>query len=207
MFSVKGNPQLNKEYFTFSKKSSYPYFTRTVINNGIYGYVDYYDDKHLVKGNSIAVGMMGMQFFYMSHDFYAGQFTKNVIPKFKGFNWRVALWFISWFNKSSKWYLGLLVRDFDKAFIESTISVPRNSDGSLALKFIESRIREMEKSRICEMEESRNREMKAYLKVSGFNNCELTEEEKKALQSMSAQKFRNFKIENLFDINTEDPLR
>lgn len=202
MFSVKGNPQLNKEYFTFSKKSSYPYFTRTVINNGIYGYVDYYDDKHLVKGNSIAVGMMGMQFFYMSHDFYAGQFTKNVIPKFKGFNWRVALWFISWFNKSSKWYLGLLVRDFDKAFIESTISVPRNSDGSLALKFIESRIREMEKSRICEMEESRNREMKAYLKVSGFNNCELTEEEKKALQSMSAQKFRNFKIENLFDINT-----
>lgn len=116
MFIIKGNPQLDKENLSFSKDSLYPYFTRTVFNNGIYGYVDYYDDKHLIKGNSIAVGMMGMQFFYMAHDFYAGQFTKTAFPKFKGFNWRVALWFISWFNKSSKKYLGLLVREFEKAF-------------------------------------------------------------------------------------------
>ena len=192
MFSVKGNPQLDKEYFTFSQKSSYPYFTRTVFNNGIYGYVDYFDDKHLVKGNSIAVGMMGMQFFYMGHDFYAGQFTKTVFPKFKGFNWRVALWFISWFNKSSKWYLGLLVRDFEKAFLESIISVPRNSDGSLALKFIESRIREMEESRI--------REMEAYLKVSGFENCELTEEEKKAIGNYACHDKKEVVISSIFNI-------
>lgn len=192
MFSVKGNPQLDKEYFTFSQKSSYPYFTRTVFNNGIYGYVDYYDDKHLVKGNSIAVGMMGMQFFYMSHDFYAGQFTKTVFPKFKGFNWRVALWFISWFNKSSKWYLGLLVRDFEKAFLESIISVPRNSDGSLALKFIESRIREMEESRI--------REMEAYLKVSGFENCELTEEEKRTIGNYACHDKKEVIISSIFNI-------
>lgn len=144
LFIIKGNPQLDKEKLIFSKDSSYPYFTRTVFNNGIYGYVDYYDDKHLVKGNSIAVGMMGMQFFYMAHDFYAGQFTKTAFPKFEGFNWRVALWFIAWFNKSSKKYLGLLVRDFEKAFLETEISVPRNSDGSLAIEFMESRIREME---------------------------------------------------------------
>lgn len=52
------------------------------------------------------------------------------------------------------------------------------------------------------MEESRIREMETYLKVSGFENCELTEDEKNALQSMPALKFRNFKIGNLFDINT-----
>ena len=133
-FTIKGNPQLDKDDLRFSDNSSYPYFTRTVFNNGIYGYVDYYDDKHLIKGNSIAVGMMGMQFFYMAHDFYAGQFTKTAFPKFEGLNWRVALWFISWFNKSSKWYLGLLVRDFEKAFGETEIIVPRNSDGSLLCK-------------------------------------------------------------------------
>ena len=55
--------------------------------------------------------------------------------------------------------------------------VPTNSDGSLALAFMESRIREMEESRIREMEESRIREMEAYLKVAGFEDCELTEEE------------------------------
>ena len=180
MFIIKGNPQLDKEKLSFSKDSSYPYFTRTVFNNGIYGYVDYYDDKHLVKGNSIAVGMMGMQFFYMAHDFYAGQFTKTAFPKFEGFNWRVALWFIAWFNKSSKKYLGLLVRDFEKAFLETEISVPRNSDGSLAIEFMESRIREME----------------AYLKVSGFENCELTEHEKSSYEKMKQGqvKFKTFYV-------------
>ena len=169
----------------------YPYFTRTVFNNGIYGYVDYYDDKHLIKGNSIAVGMMGMQFFYMAHDFYAGQFTKTAFPKFEGLNWRIALWFISWFNKSSKWYLGLLVRDFEKAFDETEIIVPRNSDGTLALSFMESRIREMEDSRI--------REMEAYLKVAGFENCELTEDEKNALMSFDTKKSKEFSIGSLYN--------
>ena len=188
LFIIKGNPQLDKEKLSFSKDYSYPYFTRTVFNNGIYGYVDYYDDKHLVKGNSIAVGMMGMQFFYMAHDFYAGQFTKTAFPKFEGFNWRVALWFIAWFNKSSKKYLGLLVRDFEKAFLETEISVPRNSDGSLAIEFMESRIREMEESRI--------REMEAYLKVSGFENCELTEHEKSSYEKMKQGqvKFKTFYV-------------
>ena len=120
--------------------------------------------------------MMGMQFFYMAHDFYAGQFTKTAFPKFDGLNWRIALWFISWFNKSSKWYLGLLVRDFEKAFLETEITVPTNSDGSLALDFMESRIREME----------------AYLKVAGFEDCELTEKEKKAVECMK-QGMVNFK--------------
>ena len=192
LFIIKGNPQLDKEKLSFSKDSSYPYFTRTVFNNGIYGYVDYYDDKHLVKGNSIAVGMMGMQFFYMAHDFYAGQFTKTAFPKFEGFNWRVALWFIAWFNKSSKKYLGLLVRDFEKAFLETEISVPRNSDGSLAIEFMESRIREMEESRI--------REMEAYLKVAGFEDCELTEEEWSTLRDFKNHKTRPIVISTIFDI-------
>lgn len=190
-FTIKGNPQLDKDDLRFSDNSSYPYFTRTVFNNGIYGYVDYYDEKHLIKGNSIAVGMMGMQFFYMAHDFYAGQFTKTAFPKFEGLNWRVALWFISWFNKSSKWYLGLLVRDFEKAFGETEIIVPRNSDGSLSLTYMESRIREMEESRI--------REMEAYLKVAGFENCELTEEEKKALMSFKTKRTKKFSIGALYD--------
>lgn len=191
MFSLKGNPQLDKENLKFSKESSYPYFTRTVFNNGIYGYVDYYDDKHLIKGNSIAVGMMGMQFFYMAHDFYAGQFTKTAFPKFDGLNWRIALWFISWFNKSSKWYLGLLVRDFEKAFLETEIMVPTNSDGSLALAFMESRIREMEESRI--------REMETYLKVVGFENCELTEEEQKVLTSLKNKRLKEYTIGTIYD--------
>lgn len=35
LFVVKSNPQLNKESFKFTNTGEYPYFTRTVFNNGI----------------------------------------------------------------------------------------------------------------------------------------------------------------------------
>ena len=172
LFELKGNPQLNKESFTFSKDSKYPYFTRTVFNNGILGYVDYLDDAHLIKGNSLAVGMMGMQFFYMEHDFYAGQFTKTAFPRFEGFNEQIALWFISWFNKSSKKYLGVLVRDFENAFYETEIDVPYYRE-EIALVYIEERVRELEEERV--------RELEAYLQAAGFSDCSLSLAEKDKL--------------------------
>ena len=69
LFSVKSNPQLNKDSFSFGENAPYPYFTRTCLNNGIAGYVEYLDEGHKIKGESIAVGMLGMQFFYMQKDF------------------------------------------------------------------------------------------------------------------------------------------
>lgn len=72
LFYPIGNPQLNKDSFVFSSEYAdylYPYFTRTVENNGIAGYVNYLDDDHKIKGNSIAVGMLQMKFFYMLKTF------------------------------------------------------------------------------------------------------------------------------------------
>ncbi|MBR5168562.1 MAG: N-6 DNA methylase [Salinivirgaceae bacterium] len=169
LFCIKANPQLNKESFTFGEKSQYPYFTRTVLNNGVLGYVDYLDEEHLIKGNSLAVGMMGMQFFYMKHDFYAGQFTKTAFPLFDGFNEKVALWFISWFNKSSKKYLGLLVRDFEEAFYETELDIPYYGD-KIALDYMEKRVCELEKEHIKEIENDRICELKAYLEVAGLTS-------------------------------------
>ena len=63
LFAVKSNPQLNKDSFKFCDNGEYPYFTRTVLNNGIAGYVDYLDDEHKIKGHSIAVGMLGNAIF------------------------------------------------------------------------------------------------------------------------------------------------
>lgn len=173
--------------------SKYPYFTRTVFNNGILGYVDYLDEEHLIKGNSLAVGMMGMRFFYMKHDFYAGQFTKTAFPIFDGFNESVALWFISWFNKSSLKYLGLLVRDFENAFNNTELIVPYK-DGKVAVDYIESRIRELEESRI--------RELEAYLIAAGFEDCALTQSECDALRLIkNGQKLmRRFKIVEEFSV-------
>lgn len=114
LFSVKSNPQLNKDSFEFAENGEYPYFTRTCLNNGINGYVNYLDEEHKIKGNGLAVGMLGMQFFYMQKDFYAGQFTKTCYPKFKRFNQKIAHFFITYLNKQQSQFQAVLVRDFEK---------------------------------------------------------------------------------------------
>lgn len=172
-FLVRGNPQLNKGSFVFDNTNEYPYFTRTVLNNGILGYVDYLDVEHKIKGNSIAVGMLGMQFFYMEKDFYAGQFTKTIFPKFEGLNETNAQYFISWFNKSSLYYASKLVRDFETLFNETTLILPFK-DNLLSLAFMEQYIRELEFARI--------RELEIFLKVCGFTDCNLTQEELSAIE-------------------------
>ena len=144
LFIVKGNPQLNKDSFVFSDSASYPYFTRTVFNNGILGYVEFLDDEHLIQGNSIAVGMMGMRFFYMNSDFYAGQFTKTLFPLFDGFDEDVALYFIAQFNKYSEVYLGGLVRDFDKLLYNTDLEVPMK-DNDIDLELIRDYIHAIKK--------------------------------------------------------------
>ena len=145
LFLVVSNPQLNKESFHFSDNGEYPYFTRTVLNNGIAGYVDYLDEKHKINGNSLAVGMLGMQFFYMEKDFYAGQFTKTIYPKFDNFNKDIAQYFICWLNKKQNFYQSHLVRDFEKLFNETKILLPISEDGEISYKFIKDFIKAIEK--------------------------------------------------------------
>jgi len=78
LFEIKGNPQLNKESFTFTEEAQYPYFTRTILNNGIAGYVKYLDEAHKIKGNCLAVGMMAMKFFYMNKIFMQDNSLKEL---------------------------------------------------------------------------------------------------------------------------------
>lgn len=145
LFKVKSNPQLNKNNFIFNKNAKHPYFTRTVYNNGIFGYVEYLDEKHKIQGNSIAVGLIAMHFFYMEKDFYAGQFTKTIYPKFIEFNKNIALFFTSIFNTNSKVYLKeFIVRDFEKDFLKTKISLPITPDKKPNFSLMESFIKNLE---------------------------------------------------------------
>lgn len=168
-FAIKSNSKLDKGDLDFSEGACYPYFTRTVVNNGIMGYVHYYDEPHKVKGNVLAVGMMRMQFFYMKQDFYAGQFTKTASPKFDGFNETIAQWFITWFNKSSEKYLSGLVRDFDKLFNETIISIPFIG-GNIALDFIEAYVHAMKVSCVSQMEKYYFDKIIIYKELIGYKD-------------------------------------
>lgn len=154
LFSVNANPQLNKDSFRFTdrKDGTYPYFTRTVTNNGIAGYVEYLDEDHKIAGNSIAVGMLQNLFFYMDHDFYAGQFTKTLVPTFRGFNEAIAKYFITWFNKSSVVYCSVLVRDFEKYVNSTKLTLPVTETGEVDFEFIKNFIKAQEKILLKDME-------------------------------------------------------
>ncbi|ELD0487563.1 N-6 DNA methylase, partial [Escherichia coli] len=171
-FVVKSNPQLDKKYFIFSDGAGYPYFTRTVLNNGISGYVEYLDEEHKVEGGCLAVGMLGMQFFYMEKDFYAGQFTKSAFPKFSGFNKRVAQYFIAVLNKFRPVFQSMLIRDFENTFNEIKLRIPvRNHNPDW--DFMERYIAELEVERIEELEAEHIEELEAYLRVTGLHDYKL----------------------------------
>lgn len=146
LFKIKSNPQLNKNSFEFLDGGEYPYFTRTVYNNGILGYVKYLDEEHKIKGNSIAVGLIAMQFFYMEKDFYAGQFTKTIYPRFDNFNKNIAHYFIAILNKNKNKYLNdFIVKYFERDFKNTMVSLPVNKKGIPDFELMENFIKQIEK--------------------------------------------------------------
>lgn len=196
MFEIKSNPQLDKNHFTFRENGEYPYFTRTVFNNGILGYVDFLDDEHKIQGGCLAVGMIGMQFFYLDNDFYAGQFTKRAIPKNFFLTPAISNYFISILNKNQKYFQNLLVRNFEKEFNKTKIHLP-TKNGEIDFDFMENFIAELEAERIAELE--------AYLTATGLKDYNLTREEEEALNDFGNLEWCEFKITELFDIkNTQN---
>lgn len=192
MFEIKSNPQLNKDSFSFNDKGKYPYFTRTIFNNGYTGYVDYLDEEHKIKGNCLAIGMIGMQFFYVDRDFYAGQFTKRAIPKGFNLNYKIAMYFISLMNKQQKVFQNVLVRDFEQTFNKTKIQLPTKK-GKIDFKFMESFIAELEAQRIAELE--------AYLTLTGLKNTNLSLEEEQVISDLKNNKidFDDFSYETIFE--------
>jgi len=197
LFDIRGNPQLNKNSFKFSEDGEYPYFTRTLDNNGILGYVDYLNDDYIIKGNSVAVGMLGMKFFYMGSDFYSGQFTKTIFANFEGFNKKIALYFIAIFNKNSEFYQSELVRNFEKIFLETKIQLPITDRGFLDFDYMESYITQIENKYISTLENRRNFYLKSYLTVAEIDEYELSDEDKKVL--LLEPQWSEFRVGDLFD--------
>lgn len=193
LFDIQSNPQLNKDSFSFSENGAYPYFTRTVFNNGFAGYVDYFDEEHKISGGCLAVGMIGMQFFYMEKDFYAGQFTKRAVPKNFTLTRKTALYFIGLLSQYQKIFQEKLVRDFEKTFYQTKIKIP-TKDGEIDFEFMEKFITELEAERITELD--------TYLSATGLKDAVLTEEEKFALENLNSCIWQKFLLKDLFGEST-----
>lgn len=191
LFEIAGNPQLNKDSFSFSENAKFPYFTRTEFNNGVLGFVDYLDDEHKIKGNCLAVGMIAMKFFFMENDFYAGQFTKRAIPKCFSLTPRIANFFIGLLNKNQKAFQNVLVRHFENEFNKTKIKLP-TKNGKIDFAFMESFIAELEVERLAQLD--------AYLSAAGLKDYTLTAEEEHALVNFEKIVWGEFRLGNLFEL-------
>ena len=131
-----------------------------------------------------SLGLLQMDFFYRKKPWYAGQFVRKIIPQIE-IKGAAILFFTTLLNKQKPRLLSVLVRDVDKTFISTKIQLPIKN-GKIDFDFMESFVAELS----------------AYLKVSGYDNYELSAEELDALRRFSSLEDSNwgtYKVGTLFE--------
>lgn len=171
---------------------SVPIFSSNTTNNGIVGYcnlephwkVSIDIPRYLVFGDHTRT------FNIAECDFCVADNVKVLVPKIKMCT-RDLLYIITVWKKaipnlgySRHWSVAKKVK----------LNLPVTSAGEIDFAFMQARIQEMEQARIQEMD--------SYLKVAGFENCELTDEERIAISSLSKIQFQSCKIGALFNVDT-----
>ena len=148
------------------------------------------DDKHKIGGDCLAVGMMGMQFFYMDRDFYAGQFTKRAVPLGFTLTPRLAQFFISILDKHIPIFKSGSVRQFTSTFTSIPVTLPVVGD-KIDFNSMEYFLAELEAERLAELE--------AYLKATGLDSTILTVEEEVAMAEFNNITWQEISLGDLFN--------
>lgn len=188
--TIKFNPRDNH-----LPPGSVPYITRTSKNNG---QLDSYSDdsgQFTNKGNCITVGIEGAVAFYQPNDFIAGINVYTL--RHERMTERIGLYLCSVLNKQSWKYGFVNGRTLGRIKAES-IQLPLKpgtdevnyTEDDIDWCYMESTIRELEESTI--------RELDAYLKETGLDNYQLTDDEQKLLEQEPT--FREFEVGELFDV-------
>lgn len=167
----------------------YDYITRTSTNQGILKTTGFVNQENINSAGTWSLGLLQMDFFYRCKPWYAGQFVRKIIPKIR-IPEKSLPYFSTVLNKLRPILLSVLVRYVDKVFSDSIITLPVTSTGKIDFAFMERFIAELEAERIAELE--------AYLKASGLENYELSEEEKSAISIYPSVSWDSYNLKTLF---------
>ena len=166
------------------------YFINSGVEaQGIKGKTD--KEAKVFDSNTITVDFWGNAYY---RDFEYKMATHNHVFSLSGDvikNRNIGLYLVSTMSYMRKLFSYNNMGTWSK-IKEQYIHLPITKKGNIDFVYMESRIREMEESRI--------REMEAYLKVSGFENCELTEEEKKTIGIYACHDKKEVIISSIFNI-------
>lgn len=160
-----------------------------ITNNGVINYIS--NPVASFPKNSITVDIFGNT-FYRNYDFGAGDDTGVYWNDNVEYSKDVMLFFAVSMQKSleGKFSYGKKLRSSQSLNFKMMLPVKNNE---IDFDFISSFIKELEAERIKELE--------AYLKITGFDNYELTKEEQDSLAIIEAKnvQWREFKMEELFE--------
>ena len=182
------------------EKGKYPYIVRTSANNGQKGFIDA-NEEYLNDGNTIAFGQDTATMFYQEKPYFTGDKIKVLKPKIAKFNKNNAQFFLVAMRKPFELF-SWGTSSYNVEIIKSQKIVLPTKDGDIDFDFMESFVAELEAQRVAELEAQRVAELSAYLKVSGYDNYELSAEELDALRRFSSLEDRNwgtYKVGTLFE--------
>lgn len=168
----------------------YDYVTRTSFNQGVLQTTGFINSENINPSGTWSLGLLQMDFFYREKPWYAGQFMRKITPKIKVPK-EAALFLTTILNRQKPVLLSVLVRDVDRMFKNTEVKIPIDKNGSIDFSFMESFVAELEAERIARLS--------AYLTVSGLNNYELSEQERKALADLEFVSWGRYKMGDLFE--------
>ena len=194
----------------FSTKGKTPAYSSETTNNGRLGFVNKEPIFKITDINNVYLvfGDHTRSFNIVHEDFCVMDNVKVLVPNFRMSD-EVLLFIITVWKKAIP-NLGY-ARHWSVAK-KSKILLPVRASSlpnynytvnDIDWQYMEERITELEQERITELEQERITELDTYLKVTGVNDYELTEEDKKVL-SVSSVILKKFKLGDLFISSTGD---
>ncbi len=147
LFIMEGaTPSYDKGDLTkVTDNNFYDYITRQSTNRGICERTGFIKAKGLHEKGTFSLGLMQMLFFYRENGWYAGQFVKKIsmLPKYSELlDDYSGLYIETVLNGLSKKLLSVIVRDVEKEFYGSTISLPVNEHDELDFDYMSNYIKE-----------------------------------------------------------------
>lgn len=191
LFDIKNTLSFNTDMLTDGDE--YDYITRTSFNQGILQTTGFVNDENINNAGTWSLGLLQMDFFYRKKPWYAGQFVRKIVPKIE-IPQGAILYFTTVLNKLKPILLSVLVRNVDETFLNYSINLPINTNNKIDFEFMQDFIAELEAERVAELS--------AYLKVSGLDNYELSDEELKSLQRFAEfdnDNWGTYTVGNLFE--------
>lgn len=201
LFDISTTKSVDKNKIKMKDNAPYDFIGRTSINYGIQGHIDKLDFEPNPKDTFSLVQVGESIALWREKEWYASQNIFILNPKFNEIK-DVFLYFQTVINKTMSMY-GKTYNFYPtiKSLSKTYIKLPITEIGYIDFEYMKFRIAELESERISEIEQERNTELEQYLLKSGLDTYELTEEEKKIIESFETKEMREFRVGNLFDIH------